>query len=222
MKCAINRRGEPSPSSTLCHRTTGPSNPRSTVVGVLFPPKPCVRLSCLRQLPRSFRLWLVLPPGPCDRPSGLCLFVGLVEASPSTLKLWQSVRLASSAGPRVSCGLRRFWQAGTLWQPVCLSSNPPPSFAAAAFFVLCGRRAGGRPPPGPARPGPPFSLCFLPPGLVAGGRAGVYLTRGAGGATGGGEYGRGRGIWGIPRPADRSLYSSIFSVCGISISCSGC
>ncbi len=35
---------------------------------------------------------------------------------------------------------------------------------------------------------------------------------------GGGEYGRGRGIGGIPRPADRSFYSSIFSVCGISIS----
>lgn len=147
----------------------------------------------------------------------LVSIVGLVEASPSTLKLWQSVRLASSAEPRVSCSLRRFWQAGTLWQPVCLSSNPPPSFAAApAFSVLCGTRAGGRPPPGPARPA--FSLCFLPPGAVAGGRAGVYLTRGAGGATGGGEYGRGRGIWGIPRPADRSLYSSIFSVCGISIS----
>jgi hypothetical protein len=78
---------------------------------------------------------------------------------------------------------RRFWQAGTLWQPVCLSSNPPPSFRRAAFFVLCGTRAGGR-PPRPARPG--FFLALSPPGLVAGGRAGVYLTRGAGGDTGGG------------------------------------
>ena len=115
----------------------------------------------------------------------LVSIVGLVEASPSTLKLWQSVRLASKGRTP-----RFLWFASFLasWNPVAagLPFVKPAAVFSRRRFLCTLWQAGGRastPRPGPARL---VSLCFLPPGLVAGGRAGVYLARGAGGATGGG------------------------------------
>lgn len=171
MKCAINRRGEPSPSSTLCHRTTGPSNPRSTVVGVLFPPKPCVRLSCLRQMPRSFRLWLVLPPGPCGRPSGLCLLLvwwrqvpplETVAVGPACVKGPDPAFLVVCVvfGKLEPCGSR------FAFRQTRRRLLPPPL----SLYSVAGGRAGVHPP---ARPGL-FPCAFSRPGLwQAGGRASI-------------------------------------------------
>ena len=110
--------------------------------------------------------------------------------SPSTEKLCQARRLASTPVPCTVC--RRFWQAGTLWQRVCFPSNP----------LLCVSF-----PPSPCvsgkRKSKTFSCRFLVYSFcsdpVSGGRAGVNLTRGAGGDTGGGVSMGGGGVYRVFR-----------------------